>query len=160
MYIFFVDTTPSPPQLYFFTIFQLFSGVYGWTHTVYDFLICSSIMSTSDQRTFQTFHKAHHCLKVINDFHNFCFTKQQRLQLSESHSLILSACQSVAQNSMTDKGATKPKETQHQQQPAKCVDRVCISVHILTTVCHERGPFPFYRLERKEITRARRKEGD
>ena len=60
--------------------------------------------------------------------------EQQRLQLSESHSLILSGCQSVTQNSMTDKGATKPKETQYQQQPANCVGRVGISEQILTMV--------------------------
>lgn len=80
-------------------------------------------------------YKAHHFMKVISDFQNFCFAAatQQRLPLFESPSLILSDCQSGAQNSMTDKGATKPKEMLYQQQPAECVDPVCISEQILTT---------------------------
>lgn len=92
-------------------------------------------------------------MKVTSDFHNFCLTAttQQRLQLFESSGLTLSGCQSVAQNSMTDKGATKPEETQYEWQPANCVDPVCISEKIR----HESGPFPFGRLERNQITRER-----
>lgn len=55
---------------------------------------------------------------------------------------------------MTDKGATKPEETQYEWQPANCVDPVCISEKIR----HESGPFPFGRLERNQITRERELE--